>query len=264
MMHMYACSAVLGKAFQSYYTLHSSLTSSFSRYITGRGVARDAGPDVTCFMWTQSMQLADCRSFFPNHFCLLVRQKNDVNVAHGTPVYESTRLSLESAYDDLEPAVVISQLHFDESSIADPVPSQHPTPPETTDVTYRIVSASCNRGGDKLFDSDGYAYTVKRRNRDTVAWRCTVRNKTTQCAATVRQSGDSFIRGLQPHNHQHQPGGATVAEIVKEIKTTSKHRAFESAFSVVDTVLRNKLEPCALPKYDYLVRKANYNRQKVS
>ena len=87
MMHIYACSAILGKAFQSYYPLHSSLTSSFTRYITGRGVTRDTGPDVTCLMWTQSTQLADCTSFFPNHFCLLVRQKNNANVAHGTPVY---------------------------------------------------------------------------------------------------------------------------------------------------------------------------------
>ena len=107
MMHMYACSAVLGKAFQSYYPLHSSLTSSFSIYITGRGVARDAGPDVTCLMWTQSTQLADCTSFFSNHICLLGRQKNTAYVAHGTPVYESTRLSLESPHDDLEPAVAM-------------------------------------------------------------------------------------------------------------------------------------------------------------
>ena len=82
----------------------------------------------------------------------------------------------------------------------------------------------------------------------------------TQCAATVRQSGESFIRGLQPHNLEEQPSPKS-----SEIKTTFKHRAFESATSVVDTVLRNKLgqEPCALPKYDYLVQNANYNGQKV-
>ena len=46
---------------------------------------------------------------------------------------------------------------------------------------------------------------------------------------------------------------------------TSKHRAFESGTSVVDTVLGDKLGqgPCALPKYDYFVRNANYDRQKI-
>ena len=98
----------------------------------------------------------------------------------------------------------MSQPHFDESSIADPVPSQHHTSPETTDVTYRIVSASSNRGGDKLFDSDGYAYTVKRRNRDTVAWRCTVWNKNAVWSgiegAGVRPTAEITDRQNKIHN----------------------------------------------------------------
>ncbi|KAI0239507.1 hypothetical protein LSAT2_009767, partial [Lamellibrachia satsuma] len=92
MTHMYACSAVLGKAFESYYLLCSSVRPSFTRCITGRGVTNEAGTDVTCLMWTQTMQLVDL-------------------------------LSLEFADDDLEsvePAVAVRQPHFDESSVVVP------------------------------------------------------------------------------------------------------------------------------------------------
>ena len=60
-------------------------------------------------------------SSLPNHFYLLVRQKD---TAHPCM---NTRLSLEFADDDLksvEPAVAVRQPHFDESSVVDPVPSQ--------------------------------------------------------------------------------------------------------------------------------------------
>ena len=55
-----------------------------------------------------------------------------------------------------------------------------------------------------LVGSLGYTYTVKRRYDDENAlWRCSVRNKTTSCLATIKQRGMEYTPG--PHIHCHQP-----------------------------------------------------------
>ena len=68
-----ACSAAVGKQPESYYSLRSTMTQSFSRKIAGRGVTPRPHADAVCLMWTKMSLPVNATSFLPNHFCLLVR-----------------------------------------------------------------------------------------------------------------------------------------------------------------------------------------------
>ena len=102
-----------------------------------------------------------------------------------------------------------------ESSIADPDP-QDVTAVTHVD-TYRIVKETSIRGMNKLFDSVGYSYTVKRRNGHCTTWRCSLRSKTVNCPATVRQEEGVFC--LVPGNTSTNLGAAIVASITYECKS---------------------------------------------
>ncbi|KAK2168929.1 hypothetical protein LSH36_13g15044 [Paralvinella palmiformis] len=81
----------------------------------------------------------------------------------------------------------------------------------TTGATYDIVSDTPIRGRDKLSDGVGYFYTVKRRTPRCTTWRCTLRSKTVNCAATVRPTGHNFV--CVPREHVHQPSlGAELSQ----------------------------------------------------
>ena len=74
LMHIYACSAALDHAIESYYPLQSDVTSSFSRNVTGRDVTTNATTGVTCLMWTSISVPAAKTSFTPNHFSWLQKK----------------------------------------------------------------------------------------------------------------------------------------------------------------------------------------------
>ena len=74
LMHIYACSAALDQAIESYYPLRSDVTSSFSRNVTGRDVTANVTTGVTCLMWTSVNVPAAKTSFTPNHFSWLQRK----------------------------------------------------------------------------------------------------------------------------------------------------------------------------------------------
>ena len=74
-----------------------------------------------------------------------------------------------------------------ESSIADADPVGVSATTTTGAITYTIAWDTSIRGKDKLFDSDGYAYTVKRSTARCITRRCTLRSKKINCTATVRQ-----------------------------------------------------------------------------
>ena len=87
------------------------------------------------------------------------------------------------------------------------------------EVQYKIVSETSIRGRDKLFETLGYSYTVENRHSVTTTWRCSVRNKSMQCPAAVRELASEFARGLREHTHPPQPGSdiaASIACIAKE------------------------------------------------
>ncbi|XP_052807919.1 uncharacterized protein LOC128236834 [Mya arenaria] len=83
-------------------------------------------------------------------------------------------------------------------------------------VTYEILKGGTRRGGDRLIDSLGFMYNLKRSGsqkshyskKDVTYWWCAVRNNKLRCPAVVVQKGKSFMRGKRKHEHlvgQHTP-----------------------------------------------------------
>ena len=64
---------------------------------------------------------------------------------------------------------------FDESSPMEP--SATDSRPASFEIEIEIVDDSTKRGRDKLVDSRGYTYNVKRRRGENTDWQCTVRPK---------------------------------------------------------------------------------------
>ena len=70
---------------------------------------------------------------------------------------------------------------------------------DNPEVDYMLVPAASSCGGDKLTDTNGFSYGVKRKNDKHTLWRCSVHNRHVTCKATVLQEGNSFTRGPHPH-----------------------------------------------------------------
>ena len=83
-------------------------------------------------------------------------------------------------------------------------------------VTFQVVDSGTQRSKRKLVSSDGYTFTVKRRNSASTECHCSVRNKTVTCPVTVVQRGDTYTVH-KTHLHQSQPGIINTVQIQKEV-----------------------------------------------
>ena len=151
-----------------------------------------------------------------------------------------------------------------ESNLADPDPIDTLTDQHIT--TYRLVTKSSTRGKDKLFDSIGYTYTLKRRTGQSTTWRCPVRSKSSSCPATVKQVGDDFFPSDRGHTHEPKPGACTAASIARVSKDIAQEQPFRSAADIVGDLVKEYLPinaPCpALPSMTRLAANANHHRRK--
>ncbi|XP_069134351.1 uncharacterized protein [Argopecten irradians] len=102
---------------------------------------------------------------------------------------------------ELSAAVEPTLPHMDEleQSLDDVVPTDSVL--EDQPIQYDIVEDGSNKRRRKLVTTDGYAYIVKKATNRTTTWRCSVRNKTVWCKATVLQRGADFIPGSVDHIH---------------------------------------------------------------
>ena len=83
-------------------------------------------------------------------------------------------------------------------------------------VTYTVLQKASQRGKPLLVESTGYSYTIKRQNKTSTEWRCSVRNKAVKCGATIKQTNVStFLKGPIEHCHEYIP----------ELLTTTKVKA---------------------------------------
>ena len=127
-----------------------------------------------------------------------------------------------------------------ESSIEDDTPRLYdgenlPLPAVTT---YEAIRDGSQKGKEKLADSEGYTYTLKtRRANGNQVWRCSVRNKSVWCKATVQQKDDDvFTRGSQPHVHPAELGAAKATRISSAVKKIAATEIFTSAAEIVNKV----------------------------
>jgi len=81
-------------------------------------------------------------------------------------------------------------------------------------LTFQLVRAGSSKSKDLLTDSAGHDYTLKpTKNKSTRYWRCVVRNKRTNCCATVIENNDGYHPGKFAHICQTKVG-VTVARTV--------------------------------------------------
>ena len=62
-------------------------------------------------------------------------------------------------------------------------------------VAFEVIERATQRGQPRLVNTHGYSYGIVRRTNEAVFWRCTRRNATTKCQASVRQQGQHFAYG---------------------------------------------------------------------
>ena len=104
-------------------------------------------------------------------------------------------------------------------------------------LTYKIVEQSTKRGWQKLIDSGGYTYDVRRRRGDATDWQCTIRGKINPCRArVVQRAPGNFEPGQHHHNHLAEVGAATAARIIALVKTKAMDDVFRPAAAIVDEV----------------------------
>ena len=131
-------------------------------------------------------------------------------------------------------------------------------------TTYNILPGSSQRGTDKLFDSNGYTYSVVRTNCDgSRLWRCTVRGKNA-CRATVKQRDGGYAKGLRDHNHGGKVGAYEAALVAVETAKRAMAQPFKSAARIAEEVVQEQYpegRPLhGLQKIEYLARNANNAR----
>jgi len=120
------------------------------------------------------------------------------------------------------------------------------------------------KGCTTLTERAGYSYVVSRRRNTTTYWRCSVRNRSNTCPATVTQNGATeFRRGQHKHNHAAAVGVDTAIPLVRSVKDAALQDVFQPASDIVDKQLKDVdlSQPCpALPPVANIIRIANRYR----
>lgn len=95
--------------------------------------------------------------------------------------------------------------------------------------------------------------------------RCSIRNKETNCNASVTQKGDSYQRGPSGHKHGVRAGEEAVVRIIKTLKDNAAANLFKPSGILVNEAIRQEggTGPLAsLPSKSAMARCANRLRQK--
>ncbi|XP_055955207.1 uncharacterized protein LOC126809860 isoform X3 [Patella vulgata] len=142
----------------------------------------------------------------------------DETTSFTSPRAESTRLSLPvdqttfhlSVCPDVDMPENIQENSLTDESIGDDL--------STTEaiVTYKVVDNGTERGKRKLVSSDGHTFTMKRQNKGSTEWRCSIRNKTTLCPVIIKERAGTYNANTE-HSHAAKPGILTAVKIQAEI-----------------------------------------------
>lgn len=133
-------------------------------------------------------------------------------------------------------------------------------------VTYEIIENCSEKGGDKLFSSVGYSYTVRRVTATgEKTWICTKRTKKSYCNARLVERSSSDINCIGDHIHPPDPHEYTSTIISATIKRMIASNPERPISQIVKRV-RNKLLPEELSEtphlsYDRLYHIASRHRK---
>ena len=147
---------------------------------------------------------------------------------------------------------------FQESALPDPPPLEAQS--ENLSITYHFGRS--RRGSKQLISSDGYSYNVLRTNKNgTTKWQCVVRNKQIQCNAQVCQSGDNFVRIVQPHIHPGVPSAVEKNNMLVTGISTAISNPYKSGITIAKDLQSQNRVP-NLTSAASMARTLNRHRQK--
>lgn len=151
---------------------------------------------------------------------------------------------------------LVNESYIDDPELTDSFVADQP-------VTFEVIETGTIRRAKRLVSSDGYSYTVKNSTAKTINWRCSVRNKSVWCKATVMQRGDIFVRCGTAHVHPSDPGITKKTKIKVDVLKEGLTDVYKSAGNIVEQHMRSHLQPgdFNLPKPDNLARAVNRHRQ---
>ena len=94
-------------------------------------------------------------------------------------------------------------------------------------LTFHVFEQGSKRGGRLLVSSDGFKYGVKKQQKTSTIWTCSVRSKKIRCYATVTQKGSEFRRGNQNHVHPADPSTLSTVQVSSKVSTTTPQILFK-------------------------------------
>ena len=104
---------------------------------------------------------------------------------------------------------------IEEFSMGEPTIEDSPVYEQLPPLTFEVVKGASKRGQQKLFDSCGYSYCVKRRRNAITYWHCSFRDQSNHCLVSVIPEG--FTVGVE-HNHVGEVGLPETAKLTAAIK----------------------------------------------
>ena len=123
---------------------------------------------------------------------------------------------------------------------------------------FQVVEGASTRGKDLLVESNHYSYVRdgKPNKKQQQRWRCVVRNM---------QTGETFVRGAQPHKCSSKDCALPTAFIKSRLRKEGKARPFTSGATLVKEALQEyrsaSVPASTLPSMAALVRSTNFLQQ---
>lgn len=171
--------------------------------------------------------------------------------------------------NNIEDHPVLSFIHpslHEESNLEPTTPIPDEILPESDEEEFTIVVGGSKRGGDILV-SRGYSYNKdgKVNKKGDQRWRCTVRNKSVNCRASINQHGETFKIGPHPHRCSPKDCALPAANIKAYVRQQGKERPFASGSTLAKEAVHRHLPADAplssMPKMSSIVRTTNRLRQ---
>jgi len=144
--------------------------------------------------------------------------------------------------------------------------------PSSSPVTYCIFEDGSQREKPKLIDSLGYTYVIHRPKKSGRVWRCSVRNSSVKCSASVSQDmeDNTFTRNSTPHIHEPCSMAMERVQITIEARKVGKMPGrTTTSFSEAERIVRQHIDgrdppPLAavLPTYANVAQRINYHKGK--
>ncbi|CAH3142421.1 unnamed protein product [Pocillopora meandrina] len=105
--------------------------------------------------------------------------------------------------------------------MGEPTIEDSPVYEQPPPLTFEVVKGASKSGQQKLFDSCGYSYCVKRRRNTITYWHCSFRDKSNHCLVSVIPEGFTVV---VEHNHVGEVGLPETAKLTARERKATRSR----------------------------------------